>query len=104
MFKIGTDIVKISRMEKSLESKRFTETVFSEKEAEYCKTAESFAGLFAAKEAYFKALGSGISKRLCELQILHNESGKPYISGVAKSDVSISHDGEYAIATVILWE
>lgn len=80
------------------------ETVFSEKEIEYCKTPESFAGIFAAKEAYFKALGSGINKRLCELQILHNEKGSPYICGVEKSDVSISHDGEYAISTVILWE
>lgn len=103
MFKIGTDIVKISRIEKSLEKESFKKIVFSENEINYCKTAESFAGLFAAKEAYFKALGTGICKQLNKLEILHNEQGKPYFNGILNCDLSISHDGEYAVATVILW-
>lgn len=104
MFKIGTDIVKISRIEKSVESEHFKASVFTENEIAYCKKAENFAGFFAAKEAYFKALGTGIDKRLNKIEILHDEKGKPYINGVENCDVSISHDGDYAIATVILWE
>lgn len=104
MFKVGTDIVKISRIEKSIQSQHFLESVFTEKEREYSKKAENYAGLFAAKEAYFKALKTGINAPLNSVEILHSESGSPYINGVSNSDVSISHDGEYAIAVVILWE
>lgn len=101
--KIGTDIVQISRIEKSLQSDRFVAEVFTENEISHCKTAESFAGLFAGKEAYLKALGTGINCRLNSIEILHNEKGKPYLNGIENSDISISHDGDYAIATVILW-
>lgn len=104
MYKIGVDIVKISRIEKSIEKERFLREVFTEKEIAYCKTAQSFAGIFAAKEAYFKALGTGIQLPLRRVEVLHGSTGKPYLSSVEKSDLSISHDGEYAIATVILWE
>ncbi len=104
MFSIGTDIVRISRIDKSIKSARFLESVYTENEREYCKSAESFAGLFAAKEAYFKALKTGINARLNTVEILHNENGSPYLNGIADSDVSISHDGDYAIATVIIWE
>lgn len=103
MFKIGTDIVKISRIEKSIQRTSFLNDVFTEKEKEYCKTPQSFAGIFAAKEAYFKALGTGINTRLKNLEVLHSENGKPYLNGVDNCDLSISHDGEYAVATVILW-
>lgn len=101
--KIGTDIVEISRMEKSLESEHFKTKVFTQNEIAHCKRAESFAGLFAGKEAYLKALGIGIDRTLNEIEILHDEKGKPYLNGVENSDISISHDGDYAIATVILW-
>ena len=104
MFKIGTDIVKISRIEKDIENERFKAGVFTEKEMARAKSAQNYAGLFAAKEAYLKALGTGINCKLNTVEILHNDSGKPYISGVPNADVSISHDGEYAVATVILWE
>lgn len=104
MFKIGTDIVKISRIENSLKKDSFKKAVFSESEIAYCKTAESFAGLFAAKEAYFKAVGTGINKKLNTLEILHNENGRPYIKNIENCDISISHDGDYAVASVILWE
>lgn len=100
--KIGTDIVKISRIEKSIESETFLSGVYTENERAYCKNAQNFAGVFAAKEAYLKALGVGIDRRLNKIEISHDEKGKPYIVGVSNSDLSISHDGEYAIATVIL--
>lgn len=101
--KIGCDIVKIERIEKSVAKDYFKARVFTENEIAYCKNAQSFAGLFAAKEAYLKALGCGIERALTEVEIAHDEKGKPFLVGVENSDVSISHDGEYAIATVILW-
>lgn len=103
MYKIGTDIVKISRIEKSINSPSFLQKVFTEGEREYCKKAESFAGIFACKEAYFKAIGTGILLPLTDIEILHDDKGKPYINGILNCDVSISHDGDYAIATVIVW-
>lgn len=103
MFKIGTDIVKIARIEKSIKNPSFLNEVYTTAEQEHCKAPQSFAGIFAAKEAYFKALGTGITTKLKNIEILHTESGKPYINGVDNSDLSISHDGDYAIATVILW-
>lgn len=101
--KIGTDIIQISRIEKSLKNRHFKESVYTEKEIDYCKTSQNFAGLFAAKEAYFKALGTGIKGRLNSVEISHFENGKPYIVNEKNCDLSISHDGDYAIATVILW-
>ena len=103
MYKIGTDIVLISRIEKSIKSPSFLNKVFTQAERGYCKKAENFAGLFAAKEAYFKALGTGIKFPLNDVEICNNESGKPYFKGIDNCDLSISHDGDYAIATVILW-
>ena len=100
--RVGTDIIRISRIENSIKSNHFLESVYTKKELEYCKKAENFAGLFAAKEAYLKALGVGIDRRLNTIEILHDDLGNPYINGVDNSDVSISHDGDYAIAVVIL--
>ncbi len=103
MYKIGTDLVRISRIEKSIKSESFLNKVFTEKEREYCKKAENFAGIFAAKEAYFKAVGTGIKLPMTDVEILHNEAGKPFINGKENCDVSISHDGDYAVAAVIIW-
>lgn len=103
MYKIGTDIVKISRIEKSIKSQSFLNKVFTENERAYCKKVENFAGIFAGKEAYFKALGTGLKFPLTDVEIGHDENGKPYLCGIDSSDISISHDGEYAVATVILW-
>lgn len=104
MIEIGTDLVQISRMEKSLQIPGFAQKVFSEAEREYCKTAASFAGIFAAKEAYFKALGTGLQLPLTALSVLHDDKGKPYFDGKPQARLSISHDGDYAVATVLLLE
>lgn len=103
MYKIGVDIVQISRIEKSIKSDSFLNRVFTEREREYCKSAQSWAGIFACKEAYFKAIGTGIRLPMTDVEILHDDRGRPYINGVSNCDVSISHDGEYAIAAVIIW-
>lgn len=101
--KIGTDIVKISRIEKSIKNERFLESVYTQDEIAYCKAPQSFAGLFAAKEAYLKALATGINCRLNTIEIDHMPNGKPFIKNVENCDLSISHDGDYAIASVILF-
>lgn len=103
MYSIGTDIVKISRIEESIKSPSFLKKIFTESEKEYCKKAENFAGIFAAKEAYFKALGTGIKMPVTQIEVLHDDLGKPYFNGIDNCDLSISHDGEYAVATVIIW-
>ena len=72
MYKIGNDIVLISRIEKSIKSPSFLNKVFTENE------------------------------RL-DIEICHNDNGKPYFKGIDNCDLSISHDGDYAIATVIMW-
>ena len=90
-------------MEKSIKNESFLRRVFTEKEIEYCKGTENYAGIFAAKEAYFKAIGTGITAPMTSIEILHNDRGKPYLNGISNCDVSISHDGDYAIATVIIW-
>lgn len=104
MFRIGNDIVLISRIEKSIENQRFVHEVFTPNECEYCRTPQNYAGVFAAKEALLKAFGTGIDRRLNTIEVLHDDRGKPYFNGIKNCDVSISHDNEYAFAVVILWE
>ena len=102
MINCGTDIVKISRLEKALETPGFYEKVFGENErAEFEKRGarlESLAAAFAAKEAFGKALGTGIRGfSLCEAEVMHKVSDKIH----AEFSLSLSHDGDYATAFVI---
>lgn len=115
-FSVGTDIVEISRIRKSCQNKRFMERVYSEKEAALFLTKKdpypSLAGNWAAKEAFSKALGTGVRGfELCEVSVLRDNSGAPYFefTGKAKEiadsrkldfSVSISHSKEYATAVV----
>jgi len=77
----GVDIVQVERFRKN-HSTRFLQRVFSAYEQAYLSTkgAESMAGLFAAKEAVVKALGTGFSGfSPCDIEIMHKKSGKPYV-------------------------
>lgn len=110
MMKVGIDIVQISRFEKKFKEnkKYFEEKLFLPEELADTRP-EHLAGIFAAKEAVVKALGIGAA-RWREIEILSQESGKPFVSKVPaqckdlKSELSISHDGDYAIAFVIFYE
>ena len=68
IFGIGTDIVNVKRMEKSMRNKKnfFKNKIFSKKEILYCEGKKNssafYAKRFAAKEAFSKALGTGIIK------------------------------------------
>lgn len=109
----GIDIVKIKRLKEATErwGNRFLERVFTEDELRYCLSKkacyESLAVRFAAKEAFIKALGKRIDLRLIEIK--NEPSGKPYLDIKShllnnKIHLSLSHDGEYAIAVVIMEE
>jgi len=110
----GIDIVKIPRFEKA--TPRFMERVFTIREREYLagKSTQSIAGMFAAKEAVVKALGTGFTGfSPCDIEILHTKQGKPYVklhrhkSGSMQPvnvniHVSISHTKTDAIAFAII--
>lgn len=117
---IGTDIAEVARIEKNIENNNFKEKVFTSNEIAYCETkvnkAERFAARFAAKEAFFKALGTGLRSGMAfkEVEVLNDELGKPYLNILGKTSeiiakkkirvmhVSLSHTKETAIAMVVL--
>ena len=122
IYGIGSDIIDISRIQKSLKNDTFKKKLFSSKEIKIIETKSnriaSYAKRFAAKEAFSKALGTGISKGLSfkEISIINDKNGKPYIelSGKTKSVVrlilkkkykiflTISDERKYALAMVII--
>ena len=102
---IGVDITDLSRVK---DDEAFIRRVLTpEEQAELAdrKTAsrriEYIGGRFAAKEAIFKASGF---QDVLSLSVLTGESGKPYVKDHPEIDVSISHDGSYAVAAAIVKE
>lgn len=108
----GIDIVNINRIRTSIEKhgERFVEKILSHGEIEKippARKAEYIAGRFAAKEALVKAVEMPLP--FTGITILNNDSGKPYIAEIPyeKNDLSnihlsISHDSDYAVASVII--
>lgn len=119
VFKTGIDMVEISRIEKSIQNKRFLDKVYGSSEMEYFKNnnmpVQSMAAAFCVKEAFGKLIGTGISGfSLNEVEVLHEQSGKPYLklSGKANEiaqneglnfDLSITHTKDYATAVVVAY-
>lgn len=112
---IGVDIVHVPRIKKALDSPSFTQRVFTQAERDYCAARPqpelSYAGLFCAKEAIIKALGTGFGRGIMpsDIQISHNGLGAPVfeninnVSELNKTiEVSISHDGDYAVAVAVV--
>ena len=113
---VGIDIVLVSRVEKILKSKnkdRFLNKIFSDKEISNSENkynqSQYFSGRFAAKEAIKKALSSYNKNSIPtfkSLEILSADNGKPYVSIKSKQqsdiDISIAHDGNYAIAFCVV--
>ena len=93
IYGIGTDIVDVDRIKNSLKNKNFINRIFNEKEILKCKKVNDsincFAKRFAAKEAFSKALGTGISDgvNFNEIVILNNKSGKPYINIIGQTKI-----------------
>lgn len=118
----GIDIVQIARLESLVDGHEGRlERLFSPAEIAYCRrkgqgAVASYAGLYAAKEAFFKALGSGFRGGFWrDVEVGHTEEGAPYLilhgyyaeKAAEKSAnmpvLSISHDGDYAIAQIV-WD
>ena len=110
MYKIGIDILEVSRIKESIErTKGFKEKIFSIREIEYCESKknkyESYAARFCAKESFVKAMNISIDFK--ELEILNEENGKPYMvykGSKTNGEVSLSHVKEYAIANILILE
>ena len=123
IFGIGTDIVSIKRIKLSLKKKKFIKRIYNEQEVLKCKKAinqhNCYAKRFAAKEAFSKALGTGISNGINfnEITVLNNRSGKPYINlkgetkkiikkifkqKKTKISLSLSDEKDYAVAFVTI--
>ena len=96
---IGCDITLITRFDLDLDQKAkkiLTQHEYIEFESNANKR-NYLAGRWAAKEAIFKATG-----RTTNFSILNDQSGKPYVLEDQKINVSISHDGDYAMAVACL--
>ena len=123
LFGVGTDIIRVNRLKKSLKKKLFLSRIFNEEEIIKCKRTKKnsncYAKRFAAKEAFSKALGTGISKGINfnEIVVLNEKSGKPYIKLVNKTkkiverkikkkrykiSLSIADEKDYAVAFVTI--
>lgn len=116
MIGLGIDIIEIKRIEKAIEKHdNFLTRIFCENEILYFKSkgnkAETVAGLFAAKEAVSKVLGTGISGfPWLDIEISHTEFGQPIVilkdqakkladeKSITKIMISISHCKTYAVA------
>ena len=91
MYSVGIDSIEIARIAKSIKSERFIKKVYGDSELREITSRgmhpRSFAVSFAAKEAFSKAIGTGIvGFSLNEVELLHNDLGAPYLllSGNAK--------------------
>ena len=116
---IGLDVCQITRMKELLESGRFLERYFSQEEQDYIRqkgamAPDTMAGMFAAKEALVKTLGTGFTDtRLTDIVILHDKFGAPYYDlrgefalhasqrNITSLHLSITHDGGVAAAVAI---
>lgn len=112
---IGTDLVRIARWEKYATDERFLRRAFTAAEIALCgSNASCLAGRWAVKEAVLKALGAGLGTvPLTAIEIDREPDGRPVLTlhgpaldraraaGLTHWQVSISHDGEYAIAVVL---
>ena len=85
IYGIGTDIIRVSRIKNSLKKKSIKSRLFNKKEIVKCQKTKNnyncYAKRFAAKEAFSKALGTGVSKGINFNQIVvqNDKHGKPFI-------------------------
>lgn len=120
---LGTDMIEISRVRRSLErfGDSFRNRVFTPAEIAYCESrkrgaAESYAARFAAKEAAAKALGTGIARGVFwhDIEVRRSPGHPPTLHfsgraaeragalGAKHASVSLTHGRDMALATVVL--
>ena len=118
---IGNDIIEIERIEKAISKEGFKNKIYTQRELENIEKrgnrTETYAGIFSAKEAISKAIGTGVREfSLTDLEILNDDLGKPYVVVSEKLDkilktkkedyqieISISHSKKYATAMAIIF-
>ena len=110
---LGLDLCAIPRMQELLDSGRTLRRLFTADEESYIRSrgasaAQTMAGLFAAKEAVLKALGTGLTLPMTDVVITHTALGQPQVTlcGTAAQLggsvlLSITHEGDTAAATAI---
>ena len=117
---IGNDIIEIERIEKAISKEGFKNKIYTQRELKNIEKrgnrTETYAGIFSAKEAISKAIGTGVREfSLIDLEILNDDLGKPYVVVSEKLDkilrnkkenyqieISISHSKKYATAMAII--
>ena len=120
---IGVDIVNNSRLKKLLKNKKFINRIFTVSEQKKSNNLKNkinyFSKRYAAKEAFSKATGFGISKKLHfkDIEIVNNKKGKPSINlnkstslylkkkfkvNYFKTNLSLSDDKNYSVAYVVI--
>ena len=117
---IGNDIIEIERVEKAISKEGFIAKVYTQREIENIvkrgNRTETYAGIFSAKEAVSKAIGTGVREfALTDLEILNDDLGKPYVIVSDKLnkiiqrkkenyqiEIAISHSKKYATAMAII--
>jgi holo-[acyl-carrier protein] synthase len=122
VYGIGVDLVQICRVENVIKrwGDRFLKRVFTEDEISICcrrvRSSSAFALRFAAKEAFSKALGLGMTNgvRWRDIEVFHQPGGRPALKlhgrsaslcrkrAITGMHLSLSDEGEYALATVVL--
>ncbi len=122
IYGVGIDLVKVDRFASALErwGERICNRLFTPRELADCAKkvhlVRHLAARFAAKEAFLKAIGIGMFGGVTwqEIEVLNEEGGRPAVKlhgeaaricnrlRVKHILVSISHDGEYSIAQVVL--
>jgi holo-[acyl-carrier protein] synthase len=117
---IGVDIVDVRRMERWIGNLALLNRYFHQEELSLAlsrknSAAQTLAARFAAKEAFGKALGSGLAEiELKDIIVINNDKGKPDIkltgtaqkafekSGANRTHISLTHERENAIAMIVL--
>ena len=113
---VGIDLCRISRFEDEQRREKFMLRYYAPEEQEYIRQkgrgqAQSAAGIYAAKEAVLKAMGTGITCPLQDVIILRHPSGQPYVHLVGEAaalapggswQLSITHEGDMA-AAIAVW-
>jgi holo-[acyl-carrier protein] synthase len=121
LYGIGIDIVDVGRIEQAVRrwGERFCRRVYTDVEIEYCFARAypyySLAVRFAAKEAFIKAMGSGVPFPLTDIEVVNDEKGRPALRLYGKAEevfinslsdgrihISLSHDRGCGIASVVI--
>ena len=117
MIRVGTDLIEIARVHRSLERyARFRDRCFTPEEQAYCDSrpnpAESYAGRFAGKEAVGKALGSGVHFTWREIEIRGRPKPGVHLTGrtaalargmgAGSIELSMTHSRELAAAVAVV--